>query len=251
MQKSFSAKACAKIIIAGEHAVVYGKPAVIAPIKLFATCTITPIEGDIIQISSSILPQPMTFGLGEVFPNNNTDSLHMDDKLKLIVYALRSVTEHFKVRPKNGFVLMINSEIPVGGFGSSTAVCTAIVKAYAKFLDLNPSLDDIFNLVMEIEEKFQGYWPSGADQAAIVYEKFIKFQKGNAGNSVEILNDLSQDILANCLVIQSGRPIMKTGDVVLAVKSAFKQDHDKCSSIIDRIETVSYTHLTLPTIYSV
>lgn len=164
-----TASAPGKIILFGEHAVVYGQPALAAPVtQVQATATVLPAppgeEGEI-WIDARNLGR--RYRLAEAAPN---------DPLAL---AIRLTLERCAPRPTpHAFTLAVESTIPpASGLGSGAAVCTAVVRALAACLQSPLSNLEVASLVFETEKLLHGT-PSGIDNTVIAYERPVYFIKG-------------------------------------------------------------------------
>ncbi len=135
------ASAPAKIILFGEHAVVYGRHAVVTAINL--RCYAEAKKSDEIRIISPLGVTGLDF---EVHP--------------YVSYAIKRFSE---VKPINGVEIRIESEIPIAsGLGSSAAVTVAVLKALDGEFDAGLGDEDIFELARRVELDVQGIG-SGTD----------------------------------------------------------------------------------------
>ena len=156
------ASASGKIILFGEHSVVYNRPAIAVPVtQVQATATIEPAEQGI-TIRALDTNQVISVDTGRYVPA---------DPLAAIV---RVTLEHLRVSQAD-LSIAIHSTIPIAsGLGSSAAVSTAIVRALAQWATV--SLDDatVNALVYEVE-KLQHGTPSGIDNTVIAYQKPVYY----------------------------------------------------------------------------
>jgi len=131
-----------KIILAGEHAVVYGQPAIVAAIDKRITVKI--------------------------------DSAKTSQKTSGLVKFAVAVCMKYLTRSRQDFNIAINSELPIGcGLGSSAALATALVWALLP----HASLKEKNQLVKTIEDYQHGN-SSGVDQTIVREGGFLRFQKG-------------------------------------------------------------------------
>src|SRR5262249_39717195 len=125
------ASASAKIILLGEHAVVYGKPAIAIPVSsLRARASIQKNDppGQGLQVIAADLNQHFSIRDSEVSASQNPLE-------KTAAYIL----ECFQSPPPD-VTITLRSDIPIAsGLGSGAAVSTAL--ACAIILALNQSLD--------------------------------------------------------------------------------------------------------------
>ena len=135
------ASAPAKIILFGEHAVVYKRHAVVTAINL--RCYAEAKKSNEIKIVSPLGVTGLDF---DVHP--------------YVSYAIKRFSE---VKPINGVEIKIDSEIPIAsGLGSSAAVTVAVLKALDGEFDAGLSDEEIYELARKVELDVQGIG-SGTD----------------------------------------------------------------------------------------
>lgn len=179
--KSATASAPGKLIISGEHAVVYNQPALVTSLNLTLTVTLTPT-------SSASITDPY-------------------------INHIIKVHQHFSRQTIPSINWTINSQIPQkSGFGSSAALASAFHQALAKLSDTNLDKETLYQLVQESEKYIHGN-PSGIDAAATTYGGVFVYQRTNSGQPT--IKPLDSSInLPNFLVIQSGSAIESTKEMV-------------------------------------
>ena len=205
--------ACGKIILFGEHAVVYGKPALAAPLKelrLFVDIE----ENDKLVIESKDF--------------NN---------IEWIRQGITRIIEMLKVDDK--FKMNVRSDIPIAcGLGSSAALSVAATKAIAKLYGQELSLSEIRAVSFEAENVFHGK-ASGIDNTVITYEKPIYYIRGE---ETKFIDPVMQHTF---LIIDSGKK-SKTADVVREVMHRYNLNREKHQAIFDDIEnTVNGARIAL------
>lgn len=155
----------AKIILFGEHAVVYGRPALAVPVDgLRTTATITDNPEGKTWIEA---PQ---IGLANEF-----SALRADHPLAAVIQGVLSALDVSAPPP---FTLRVESTIPVAsGLGSGAAVSVAVIRALAAYLGASLSVEQVNQLAFEVEKLHHGT-PSGIDNTVIAYERPVYFVKG-------------------------------------------------------------------------
>ncbi len=160
-------KAPGKIILFGEHAVVYGQPAIAIPVhRVSATARIIPnIEGQPGQVHIQA-------------PDIDLNALMAKlDNQHPIAAAVRLVAEKRAHRSLPAFTLQVTSTIPIAsGMGSGAAVSVAIIRALSSFLGMRQSNESISQLAFEIEKIHHGT-PSGIDNTVVTLGQPVYFEK--------------------------------------------------------------------------
>jgi mevalonate kinase len=150
------ASAPGKIILFGEHAVVYNRPALAVPVNQVH------VE---VEVSESSQPGIWIYAPG-IGLTSDLASLPSDHPIGSVI--LRTI-QHLGVSPLPNLSLTINSTIPVAaGLGSGAAVSVALIRALSSFFFFPLPNDQINDLVYEIEKLHHGT-PSGIDNTVITY----------------------------------------------------------------------------------
>jgi mevalonate kinase len=169
------ASAPAKIILVGEHAVVYGQPAIAIPVSsLRAAASVQPNDGGGLRIVASDLNT--TFMLDEQ-PENP------------LALTARMVLETLDTPPPS-VTITVRSQIPMAsGLGSGAAAATALARTLSAYL--NRPLDNkaLNTIIYEIEKIHHGT-PSGIDNTVVVYEQPVYFVRGQPIEPIVIRNPL-------------------------------------------------------------
>jgi len=189
-----------KVHLMGEHAIVYGRPAILAAINLRLAVTIN-------HQLSTINPKREEITIVSVEP---------DDYVRHVVEVVK---EHFKLNELPPLKITICSQIPAGyHLGSSAATAVGVVGALTYFLKKtwNPQL--INQLAYEAEKKMHGN-PSGGDNTTVTLGGFIWFRR-----ELEFLKSIWQlpfkphPSLNHFFLINTGRPAEGTGEMVSYVR---------------------------------
>ncbi len=168
-----TASASGKIILFGEHAVVYGRPAIAVPLAGLRTrVRVEPAAGRHVTIHALDLGRTLTLAEAPA-----------DDPLARIV---RSTLARIGAGTGTGLDIVIESDIPpASGMGSGAAVSTALVRALAAHFGFPIEPSEVSALVYETEKLYHGT-PSGIDNTVIAFERPILFTRGEGGRPFKI-----------------------------------------------------------------
>ncbi len=171
---AFTATAPGKIILIGEHAVVYGQPAIAVPVtQVRARAIVTPKPGG--REFRVIAPATGIDSPWETLPPENP-----------LRAALEGVRATLKVRRIPAGHLKIQSTIPVAaGLGSGAAVSVALIRAVSAFLGTPLSDEQVNTLAYEVEKIHHGT-PSGIDNTVVTYARPVYFIKGQAVQTFQV-----------------------------------------------------------------
>ena len=157
------ASAPGKVILFGEHFVVYGIKAVLCAIDKRVTVTAETISEEKIVIESDI-------GKLETSPGMPIEKI--DSILRPIYYLANKMIQN----KKTGIRIVISSEIPPGtGLGSSSACCVAGAGAIAGLFGKH-SKEKILELAIEAEKTVYEK-TSGADCTICTYGGIMQYAK--------------------------------------------------------------------------
>ena len=165
------ASAPGKVILFGEHFVVYGVKAILCSINKRVTVTAEKTSERKISINSKI-------GKLELEPDKPISEIN--SPLKPFYYLANKAIEN----KDTGIHIQIDSEIPLGaGLGSSSACCVAGAAAIFKLFG-NISKEEVLKLAIEAERTiFEN--TSGADCTVCTYGGIMEYDKNKGFKKIE------------------------------------------------------------------
>lgn len=215
MANPIVASACGKVILLGEHAVVYGRPALAAPVcGLRAWVRAEPLpEGSGCRIEAVDLGE--TIHLSAAPPDHP------------LAMAVRLALAHLGLREPD-LRLILRSDLPIaGGLGSGAAVSAALVRAVLQWSGRPAEPEIVSALVYEVEKYHHGT-PSGIDNTVIAYERPIRFVRGHPPTFLTIARPFL------LLIADSGVP-SPTRETVAAVRAGWERDLGRYEGLFDAI----------------
>jgi mevalonate kinase len=164
---AISASAPGKIILCGEHAVVYGFPAIAIPLHELRTRVV--IQPDPFAKPDSI---HIVFAAYQI--DCLVDELPDTDPIRFVFSQLKS---HLGLHNLPAMHIHVSSNIPsASGLGSSAALAVALNRAVSEFIGFSLADDEINQLAFEVEKLNHGT-PSGVDNTVSTFAQPIYFIK--------------------------------------------------------------------------
>lgn len=246
-----------KVILMGEHAVVYGRPALVAALDLRLQATLRPLDGP----GPSIIDLPQLGHREEIAWDElvsygeraRTDwdeyqkkptpesfrRMRGEDPAHVVKVALGEAAQHLRQAPQR-FELKVESQIPVGaGFGSSAATSVAVIEALLSYAGNRADAHEIFRLSLEAERRQHGQ-PSGVDNAAVLHGGLIWARKDVGGGVKLETLEASSPLLAKVRLFSTGTPQEPTGAVVAAVRAKIDADPLRYEDLFDHMERATW-----------
>ncbi len=160
-RESFKASAPGSLMLLGEHAVLYGRQALVCAVNRRIYVTLIPRKDTNVRVVSS---------LGEI--RTSLKKIKMPAPFRFVQAALNRFQNDFE----SGFDLKIESDFSHEvGLGSSAAVTVATYAALMAWLERRIPLQILFQTGVNITRKVQGLG-SGADVAASVFGGIVAYR---------------------------------------------------------------------------
>ena len=200
------ASAPGKVILFGEHFVVYGIKSILCSINKRVTVTAEKTNGKKISINSDI---------GKLVLEPDLSISEIDSPLKPFYYLANKALKD----QNEGIEIEIESEIPLGaGLGSSSACCVAGAAAIFKLFG-EISKEKILELAIEAEKTIYQN-TSGADCTVSTYGGLMEYEKNNGFRKIEYKPNF-QLVIANSNIEHS------TEEMVSKVKEFENKNKEK------------------------
>ncbi len=213
-----TASAPGKIILFGEHAVVYGRPAIAAPVsQVRATAVVENSPASGIRLIAPDLGQEMM--LTEAPPGHPIAAVIRQFELAANLPVLPDL------------VITVTSDIPIAsGLGSGAAITAAVIRALCRHLGLDEYLTPAWVSAQTYEvEKIHHGTPSGIDNTVVSYEMPVYFTRRKPQNRIETFSVAAplHFLVADTAVSSS------TKEVVGDVRRQWQEDRAAFDAIFD------------------
>ena len=212
-QESDRQSACGKIILLGEHAVVYGRPAIALPVPLAVEASVRR-EGEGIHI---LIPR---WGLEQKVHRNSQG----------IAGILSHLLGQLSLADEN-MIIEVFPHVPRAmGLGGSSALAVAILRALDHSYKLGLSDERINALAFECEKAAHGT-PSGVDNTVATYGTPLWYRRENEQPRFDTLK-VGEPL--DLVVGITGKESL-TADTVARVRGSWQQYPARYESIFDQI----------------
>ncbi len=241
-------QAPAKIILSGEHSVIYGSPGLSMTIDLPTECTIEFIPNK----TSFIEIELINYQQKHAFPFKTWQKLALNIEIRFQLYlqninAIQTVLhhpidlilvtlQHFHqaIGLKHGHwsIKIKSHHLPSRGLGSSAAVILSLLSGLYKAHNCTAYQDQMLALSLLIESRQHGK-SSGIDPTTILLGGLLRYQKQK--KTLKLKTNHFQAWL-----IDTGIPTSSTGTSVEGVQNAFKHEHSiwsKFNTVTNNIES--------------
>lgn len=214
------ASAPGKVILFGEHAVVYGRPALAVPV--------TDVQA-VATVDAGRSELGVTVYAHDIGRTIDVCQAEAEEPLSLTV---RNTLSALSLRLEEvQLAVHVRSSIPIAsGMGSGAAVATAIVRALSQHLGCPLDTGTVSSLVYETEQVYHGT-PSGIDNTVVAFEQPVYFRRGDP---IAIL-EVGQPFWV--VIADSGVPSL-TRQTVADVRSVWQRCPEAYERLFDEIGAV-------------
>lgn len=215
--------ASGKVILFGEHAVVFGQPAIASTIDRGIRVAVSrregAVDGPVLRSTNAMLPvrsRPDPDGEGP-------------ERLRQALAVLRELCGE-RVRELS---FSVDGAIPAGaGLGSSAALAVALVRGIHQFYGEDIADADLVARAFAVERVFHGN-PSGVDHTTIVTGGVVSYEKP-VGNDVGVATPLLLPRKVQLVVGVAG-PHAGTANAVGALRERARRHPDHYGRLYDGI----------------
>ncbi|NIA01555.1 MAG: hypothetical protein GWO83_00240 [Bacteroidia bacterium] len=252
MQRHVLATTPGKLILMGEHAAVYGRPALVAAVAPQTRVEVTSSdEGVVVDLPD--LGQKLRSDWPELH------SVAADARARWQAYSENPTADSFRtlrdLDPANlvrlalgelavelgsdlpALALRVKSDLPIGsGFGSSAAVGVGLVGGVLCFLEGEVDRTRVDRIALEVERRQHGM-PSGVDHRTVLHGGVLWAERSSSGELRTEPVAGGQVLGSRIQVLHTGQPSETTGEVVAAVRQRASEDSIGFESLLDRMES--------------
>jgi mevalonate kinase len=200
------ASAPGKVILFGEHFVVYGIKAILCSIDKRITATSQFLDEKVIRVSSSLGEAKM-----DLSSLNNLEKIPQNFMKPFFYIVKETIDENASER---GIEIIIESEIPAGiGLGSSSAACVAVTASVNGLFNRLSKKDVVKKAIQAERTIFEQN--SGADASVSTFGGLVSYDLKNDFQHIPSRNNLD-------FIISNSAQIHNTQDIVKQVRE-FKE----------------------------
>ena len=216
------ASAPGKIILFGEHAVVYGRPALAVPV--------TQVHADVEISDAGANSGGVWIHAQDVNLQAELNTLPSDHPIASVIHNLFFLA---RVSPFPNLEINISSTIPVAaGLGSGAAVTVALTRALSAHIPYAMTNDEVSAFAYEIEKLHHGT-PSGIDNTVVTYAKPVYFVKGQPIETFHVAEPFT-------IVIADTGISAPTKESVSDVRRLWEANKAKWENVFDEVADIAF-----------
>lgn len=240
-----------KLILMGEHAAVYGQPALVAAVdprsRVEARIAGRGLRVELADLGVEFdttwaavrqqaersrsawrryVSEPTPERFAEIGGGSASD---------LTLAALGEVAGKVDSGELRSLAIRVESGLPIGsGFGSSASIAVALIGGLLTLFRGAADPAEVDSLAFEVERRQHGL-PSGVDHKAVLYGGVVVAMR-DEGDALRVRRLATRSAVLNRLQVRhSGRPTETTGEVVAAVRQLHDSDRPSFNPLLDRM----------------
>lgn len=218
------ARAGGKVILFGEHGVVYGRPALAAGLSTGATAELVGTPG---LATARLSVEPWGVTVDAIAPDASGHAPAA--ATNQLAHAFGAIVAAYEQLP--ALHVRVKMELPSGaGLGGSAALSVAIVRAFDEALGITRAPSEAADIALRAERVFHGN-PSGVDTAMAAAGGVAVYRKGQPLLPVQVKQRIT------LVVGHSGEPGM-TKETVASVARQHAQKPEKVEQIFAGMEAI-------------
>ena len=208
-----------KIILFGEHAVVYGRPALAVPV--------TQVHVDVEVLDSA--RAGIWIDAPDIELHAELNTLPSDHPIASVIHNFLFIS---RVSTFPNLDVKISSTIPVAsGLGSGAAVTVALTRALSAHINYAMTDEEVNEFTYEIEKLHHGT-PSGIDNTVVTHAKPVYFVRGLPIELFKVGHPFT-------IVIGDTGISAPTKESVGDVRKLWEADKERWESVFDRIGEIA------------
>ena len=230
-----------KIILFGEHAVVYDKLGIACSIDKRCNVKLFPSDKKVVLLNSKNLNLTRSLKEKELFDlyeeigvfikEKNFDKIKKIYKNNELIPSFFVLANIFKKYGFKGLEIEIDSQVPKN-LGSSSSVFSAISLGTLKYLTKDFSKKDVSDFAYYGDVIAHGGTPSGIDNNAVTYGGYVRYKKS------EGVKTLTIDFEIPLLIVDSDEEV-KTSEMVSYVREQKGKNPQFVNSVLNSLDNIS------------
>jgi len=220
-----------KIILFGEHFVVYGIPAIASGINSKTIVKIKPSKKGM-TVTRKGMYEKVPLGEGDENKKWDEQTWWVGDMLKPLFDELEIKERNFE------YYFDDTNTIAGGGLGSSAALSVASIRALGKYFEKKLSNERVCEIAYKMEAFFHGT-PSGVDNTIATYGGTIWFKKNLSEKRKNLMEKIKPKKSLEIIIGYTG---MKgdTKQTVAGVRERKEKEQEKYEKIFKRAEELVF-----------